>query len=152
FELPCASAEQVAETVARVRRAQPAWAARPIEERVAVMQRWAAVVEAGRARLEAKDFRDTGGGRGSLIAPDRIATIVRAQSAMAPGLLKAMLRSGDSPLPGVRYETILKPYPVVGVISPWNAPTMLSMLRAIPPLFAGCCVVLKPSEVTPRFA
>ncbi len=29
---------------------------------------------------------------------------------------------------------------------------MLAMIRAIPPLFAGCAVLVKPSEVAPRFA
>lgn len=44
------------------------------------------------------------------------------------------------------------PYAVVGVISPWNFPLTLSMIDTIPALLAGCCVILKPSEVTPRFA
>ncbi|MBO0750181.1 MAG: aldehyde dehydrogenase family protein, partial [Porphyrobacter sp.] len=38
----------------------------------------------------------------------------------------------------------------VGVISPWNAPLMLALLDAVPALFAGSAVLLKPSEVTPR--
>ena len=41
-------------------------------------------------------------------------------------------------------------YPLVGVISPWNAPLMLALLDAVPALFAGSAVLLKPSEVTPR--
>ena len=36
------------------------------------------------------------------------------------------------------------------MISPWNAPLMLALLDAVPALFAGCAVLLKPSEVTPR--
>jgi acyl-CoA reductase-like NAD-dependent aldehyde dehydrogenase len=42
-----------------------------------------------------------------------------------------------------------RPYPVVGVISPWNFPLILSLGDAIPALIAGCAVVIKPSEVTP---
>jgi acyl-CoA reductase-like NAD-dependent aldehyde dehydrogenase len=45
----------------------------------------------------------------------------------------------------VRYE----PVGVVGVISPWNYPFTLSMTPLVTALFAGCTVVLKPSEVTP---
>jgi acyl-CoA reductase-like NAD-dependent aldehyde dehydrogenase len=37
------------------------------------------------------------------------------------------------------------------VISPWNFPFLISMLDAIPALMAGCAVIVKPSEVTPRF-
>src|SRR5690606_35780717 len=70
----------------------------------------------------------------------------------APAAFAAAMRQGRSPaMPHIEYDSVLKPYPLVGVISPWNAPTMLSMLRAIPPLFAGCSVLVKPSEVTPRF-
>jgi acyl-CoA reductase-like NAD-dependent aldehyde dehydrogenase len=43
------------------------------------------------------------------------------------------------------------PYGLVGVISPWNFPFLLSMLDTIPALLAGCAVLVKPSEVTPRF-
>ena len=36
---------------------------------------------------------------------------------------------------------------VVGCISPWNFPIVLSFIDAIPALVAGCTVVIKPSEV-----
>ena len=42
-----------------------------------------------------------------------------------------------------------RPHPVVGVISPWNFPLILSLGDALPALQAGCAVVIKPSEVTP---
>ena len=42
-----------------------------------------------------------------------------------------------------------RPYPVVGVISPWNFPLILSLGDAIPALMAGAAVVIKPSEITP---
>ena len=45
----------------------------------------------------------------------------------------------------VRYT----PYPVVGLISPWNFPLILSLGDAIPALMAGASVVMKPSEFTP---
>jgi acyl-CoA reductase-like NAD-dependent aldehyde dehydrogenase len=43
------------------------------------------------------------------------------------------------------------PYQLVGVISPWNGPLMLSCLDPVPALFAGSAVIVKPSEVAPRF-
>src|SRR4051794_41241567 len=42
-----------------------------------------------------------------------------------------------------------RPHPVVGIISPWNFPLILSLGDAIPALQAGCAVVIKPSEFTP---
>jgi acyl-CoA reductase-like NAD-dependent aldehyde dehydrogenase len=42
-----------------------------------------------------------------------------------------------------------RPFGVVGAISPWNYPFSLAMAAALPALYAGNTVVLKPSEVTP---
>jgi acyl-CoA reductase-like NAD-dependent aldehyde dehydrogenase len=48
-----------------------------------------------------------------------------------------------------RLRVIHRPYPVVGVITPWNFPLALPMLDVMPALMAGCAVITKPSEVTP---
>ena len=62
------------------------------------------------------------------------------------------LRAGNkTALPSVTYGFQLCPYNLVGIISPWNFPCTLSMIDAIPALLAGCAVIIKPSEVTPRF-
>lgn len=42
-----------------------------------------------------------------------------------------------------------RPYPLVGVICPWNFPLMIGLVDAVPALAAGAAVVLKPSELTP---
>jgi succinate-semialdehyde dehydrogenase / glutarate-semialdehyde dehydrogenase len=52
----------------------------------------------------------------------------------------------------IRHAPQWVPYGLVGVISPWNFPLTLSMIDTIPALLAGCAVIIKPSEVTPRFA
>jgi aldehyde dehydrogenase (NAD+) len=61
--------------------------------------------------------------------------------------------AGDAPtsFPGIVATPQYVAYPLVGVISPWNFPLILSMIDSIPALTAGCAVLLKPSEVTPRF-
>jgi betaine-aldehyde dehydrogenase len=41
------------------------------------------------------------------------------------------------------------PCGVVGLIVPWNFPMVTTAWKLAPALAAGCCVVLKPSEVTP---
>ena len=53
--------------------------------------------------------------------------------------------------PAIRHAPQFVPYSLVGVISPWNFPLTLSMIDTIPALLAGCTVMIKPSEVTPRF-
>ena len=48
-----------------------------------------------------------------------------------------------------RAKIVYRPFGVVGMISPWNFPVILSLGDAIPALLAGNAVVIKPSEITP---
>ncbi len=48
-----------------------------------------------------------------------------------------------------RLTTTYRPYPVVGVVTPWNFPFGMPGIDVIPALLAGAAVILKPSEVTP---
>jgi hypothetical protein len=48
--------------------------------------------------------------------------------------------------------TLKEPIGVVGVIIPWNFPTMMFFLKVSPALAAGCSVVVKPAEQTPLSA
>jgi len=50
------------------------------------------------------------------------------------------------------YNRLLRqPLGVVGIVSPWNYPIQLSLGPALAALAAGNRVLLKPSELTPRF-
>lgn len=51
-----------------------------------------------------------------------------------------------------RLTTAYRPYPVVGLIIPWNFPFANASLDGIAALAAGAAVLLKPSEVTPLSA
>lgn len=48
--------------------------------------------------------------------------------------------------------TLRQPVGVVGCISPWNLPLYLFTWKIAPAIASGCCVVAKPSEVTPMTA
>lgn len=147
-----ASEPQIAAVCRSLRRAQPAWGEAPVEHRVAVMRRWAERLKAHRAALVEADSIDTGYGQISQVAPDMVIGTVLRLAALAPAQLRELRRTGKSPaMPHVQFDTNLKPYALLGVIGPWNAPLMLSTLHALPALFAGCAVIVKPSEVAPRF-
>ena len=48
--------------------------------------------------------------------------------------------------------TVYRPYPVVGMITPWNYPFLMPGIDGAAALAAGAAVLLKPSEVTPLSA
>ena len=45
--------------------------------------------------------------------------------------------------------TLREPIGVVAAITPWNFPSAMITRKVAPAIAAGCCVILKPSELTP---
>lgn len=43
----------------------------------------------------------------------------------------------------------LEPIGVVAAITPWNYPFLMGIWKVVPALAAGCCIVLKSSELAP---
>lgn len=146
------TADEVRNICNQLRKAQPGWANAPLQHRIEVMQHWVAQLQEHSAALVAADSIDTGYGQISKVAPYMVINAINRTCGAAPMLYERAKRSGSSPgAPHVNFDTNLKPYPVAGIIGPWNAPLMLSTLHAVPALFAGCAVIVKPSEVAPRF-
>ena len=48
--------------------------------------------------------------------------------------------------------SVHEPLGVVGAITPWNSPIASEAQKLAPALAAGCAVVFKPAEITPRMA
>lgn len=152
YHITPASADEIKTICNRLRKAQPAWGNAPLEDRIGIMQQWAAQLQNHREALVAADSIDTGYGQISKVAPDMVVNAIKRTCGVAPMIYERARRSGTSPgAPHVKFDTNLKPYPLAGIIGPWNAPLMLSTLHAVPALFAGCAAIVKPSEVAPRF-
>ena len=152
FTLTVASADEVAGKAARLRENQKAWAVRPVAERVAIMRRWSGELIAHAKTIGDADGADTGGCHTSQFTAFIAVANINGWCEDAEAVLDRAQVSGRAiTMPEVEVRSQLVPYPLVGVISPWNAPMMLSLLDAVPALFAGSAVLLKPSEVTPRF-
>jgi acyl-CoA reductase-like NAD-dependent aldehyde dehydrogenase len=152
FELAVTPAEEVAAKAARLRQNQKAWATMPLEARLGVMRRWLGEVAKRADAIAEADAVDTGGCHTSylqgFITMGNIGGWIEDAEA---ALERASYHGPSRAMPQVEVRSQLVPYPLVGVISPWNAPMMLALLDAVPALFAGSAVLLKPSEVTPRF-
>jgi acyl-CoA reductase-like NAD-dependent aldehyde dehydrogenase len=147
-----ASAGDIAELGQRLRAGQPGWAGLGIGKRAGVMRRWADAIETHADAIGDAEEADTGRRRLSHEVPLMVAGAVRRWCDQAPAILaRARLQGTSSTAETVTYDTDFDPYQLLGVISPWNHPFLLSTLDAIPALLAGCAVLVKPSEVTPRF-
>ena len=152
LSIPVSRAEEVTAKAARLRVNQAIWAARSIAERVGIMRRWLGELAQKVQELGAADAADTGGCHTSYVQGYITMGNVAGWAEDAEASLERAMVSGTSrSMPEVEVRSQLVPYALVGVISPWNAPMMLAMLDAVPALFAGSAVLLKPSEITPRF-
>lgn len=142
---------EVAEKAARLRQAQRGWEALGVGGRCAVMARWLGAVKARAMDIGEADAVDTGGCHTSYVQGFITCANIGGWLEDAPRAFEALKWQGMSTsMPTVEVESQVVAYPLVGVISPWNAPLMLALLDAVPALFAGSAVLLKPSEVTPR--
>ena len=144
-------AGDVAAAGERLRAAQPGWQAMGPERRAEIMTAWADALRADGAALLDALIADTGR---TAIAKQEVAATLATMArwaGAAPRLLRTEARR-SAVFETIRLDARWHPYPLVGVIAPWNFPLLLSLIDAIPALMAGCAVIVKPSEVTPRFA
>lgn len=151
FRLTVAEAAQVAAEAARLRTAQPAWRALGVEGRAATMLEFREALIRHEPAMMAALHADTGRAIETQSELRGVRDTLTRWCRQAPELLAAGSAPRDISIPGFSSTRVWVPYPVVGVISPWNFPFLLSLIDAIPALLAGCAVLIKPSEVTPRF-
>jgi betaine-aldehyde dehydrogenase len=79
-----------------------------------------------------------------------LADLINFYGTRAAGFIGEEKVRPHSPLMAAKQLRIqYRPHQVVGIISPWNFPLILSLGDAVPALQAGAAVVLKPSEFTP---
>ncbi len=150
--LPVLDSAGVTAVAARLRAAQPGWAALPLAERLAALGRLAAALDSHADAITAALEADTGRRHISRVEVMGVKGMI-ARWQRDAGPLVAGVEGVLTPtaMPSVVAATRLHPYPLVGIISPWNFPLTLAMIDAIPALAAGCAVMIKPSEIAPRF-
>ena len=145
-----AGPEHIAAVSDQLRRAQRAWNGAGIAHRSRVLADFHAAISAGRTTLVSALERDTGRRWASNMEVDAVLANIERCRGYATEILAA-----TSPIPTsdptVSRTTDLVPYPLVGAIGPWNFPLQLALIDAVPALLAGCAVIVKPSEMTPRF-
>ncbi|CEJ45765.1 aldehyde dehydrogenase family protein [Umezakia ovalisporum] len=133
----------------RARRCQVNWQHMGLEPRIDALQQWKQAILSGREDLTRALVSDTGRLSTSVLEIDSFLASIDRWCGLAPELLATSAK--NTGVPFIALEQTSVPYPLVGVISPWNFPLLLSTIDTIPALLAGCAVVVKPSEIAPRF-
>lgn len=133
----------------RIRRAQVHWQQIGLEGRIEALQQWKQVILSEREQLTDALVNDTGRWSISILEIDSFLSSIDRWCGLAPQLLQESAK--NTAIPFIALQQTSVPYPLVAVISPWNFPLLLSTIDTIPALLAGCAVIVKPSEIAPRF-
>ncbi len=144
-----ASPAQVDAAVQAARAAFPAWARRPLEERIAILDTFAATLKAHGDELARAIGEETG--KPLWEAATEATSMVNK---VAISIQSYRERTGEKSGPLADATAVLrhKPHGVVAVFGPYNFPGHLPNGHIVPALLAGNAVVFKPSELTPKVA
>ena len=141
-----AAPDDVRASCAAARQAQKAWAALLYAERAKVFRKAAELLEANRAEFATWIVRETGGIQPkAMFEIDSVLHHCHEAAAMLTQPKGLVLPSAE----GVTSLARRVPHGVVGVISPFNFPFLLSSRAVLPALATGNAVVLKPDARTP---
>lgn len=146
WEGAAASAGDCAVAIARARAALPCWRATPLDDRIAAVRRYAAVLEQDREALATLISRETGkllwetrAEIGSMIAKVEVSIAAQAE------------RAGERAAATAFGRAVLRHHAhgVMAVLGPYNFPGHLPNGHIVPALLAGNTIVFKPSEIAP---
>ncbi len=149
--LHAATVNDVNEAVAAAEaaRLQPTWANLMPHQRAAFLHKIAAGIRARSEELAQLQMLDNG----------KPITECRGLVASAAGTFQyfaAVCETFEDAVTPQRGEfmsiSMHEPLGVVGAITPWNSPIASEAQKLAPALAAGCAVVIKPAEITPRLA
>lgn len=145
-QLPLAGAAEIDEAVAAARTAFNEWRSWPPAERRRVLQRLMELVVHRRDDFIALSAMESG-------IPVQVGKAIvqmgidwgESAATWADKLTGEVVPSSATVFDYTRVE----PYGVVGIILTWNGPAASMGISVMPALAAGCCAVVKPSELAP---
>jgi len=150
-ELHAATAQDVDEAVhaAEKARLQPNWAKLKHHERAGILHRVASGIRERAEELAQLQRLDNG-------KPIKECRALVASAAGTFQFFAAAAETWEETITPSRGDylsmSVHEPLGVVGAITPWNSPIASEAQKLAPALAAGCAVVFKPAEITPRMA
>lgn len=150
YEINSLTNKELYDISINLRQNQTTWRESGVSYRIAILQQWKnALQERSEAIVEAL-CQDTGRRSESILEMNLLLSSIDRCCGIATDFF-AQSEEKQSAVPFIRIRQEFVPYSLVGVISPWNFPLLLSIIDTIPALLSGCAVMVKPSEITPRF-
>lgn len=141
---PRADVAQANQAVAAAKAAFPAWAAKPIAERRALLMKLADAIDARVQELAPLLTQEQGKPLGGAFFELMVASAnIRGIAAhdLPPVVLKDDAQS--------KVVRVRSPLGVVAAITPWNFPVIMMVTKLAPALLAGNTIVVKPAPTTP---
>ena len=147
-EAAAAGPDDAVRAVEAAQAAFPGWAATPPDERRAVLERAADLLDERAPEIAATVTAECGATFGwGMFNCMLAAGMLRHAGGLAGAVGGEPI---ESHVPGLEAEAVRRPAGVVVGIAPWNAPVILSTRAVASPLALGNTVVLKASEQCPR--
>lgn len=145
---PLAGAKEVDEAVARAEAVREDWRRTPPEQRRAILNKLADLIDANRSAFAEAAALD--GGTPLMMGERGVDTCVawtRYYAGWCDKLSGELISTHDTR--GELAYTVPEPIGIVGIIITWNGPLISLGMKVGPALAAGNCVIVKPAEVTP---
>ncbi len=147
FEMPLASPKDVDEAYRAAEKAQQEWGRTPVSERCKLIKSVTDLIAARKEEIIEWLIKETGSTR---IKAEIEWQAIHSQSDVwshLPQSLKGEILTDNRP---GKYSFVFRePLGVIGVISPWNFPLILTIRSVVPAIALGNTVVLKPASDSP---
>jgi len=141
---PRADVAQANQAVAAAKAAFPAWAAKSIAERRALLMKLADAIDAHTQELAPLLTQEQGKPLGGAFFELMVAS-ANIRGIAAHDLPPVVLKDNDE----AKVVRVRSPLGVVAAITPWNFPVIMMVTKLAPALLAGNTIVVKPAPSTP---
>ncbi|MBJ7556436.1 succinylglutamate-semialdehyde dehydrogenase [Marinomonas spartinae] len=146
WEAHSATTNQINDAIKAARQAFPAWANRPISERLVIIDAFASLVKTHSEDIATLISRETG----KPIWETRTeAAAMVGKVAISKQAYEERTGEKTTSMPGATARLRHRPHGVVAVFGPYNFPGHLPNGHIVPALIAGNTIVFKPSEQAP---